>query len=98
MHQGSGKVVCTTLALPADLLEAIDREVQRGAFRSRSEFVTFALRRELAAQERARIDAEFAAMAEDPHYQQEASAVAGQFALADWEALQLDFPAEPRHL
>ncbi|UFP97074.1 ribbon-helix-helix domain-containing protein [Gloeobacter morelensis] len=89
MHRRSVKIIRTTLALPADLLEAMDLEVQRGAFHSRNEFTAFAVRRELAALERGRIDAEFAAMAEDPHYQQQARTLAEEFAFADWEALQL---------
>jgi hypothetical protein len=48
-----------------------------------------ALRRELAAQERAAIDAAFAAMADDPAYHAEARELAAAFAAADWEALRL---------
>jgi hypothetical protein len=47
-----------------------------------------ALRRELAAQQRAVIDAAFAAMADDPVYQAEAHETATAFAAADWEALR----------
>ena len=57
--------------------------------RSRNELVAMALRRELAAQERAAIDAAFAAMADDPAYHAEARELAAAFAAADWEALRL---------
>ena len=83
------RTVRTTLALPADLLAAVDQAVQAGHARSRNELVARALQRELAAQQRAAIDAAFAAMATDPAYQAEAQAVTEAFAGADWEALRL---------
>ena len=46
------RTVRTTLALPVDLLEAVDQAVRAGKARSRNELVTMALRRELAAQDR----------------------------------------------
>ncbi len=42
----------------------------------------------LAASRRAAIDAEFAQMAGDPAYKNEAVQVAEEFAEADWEALR----------
>lgn len=83
------RTVRTTLALPAELLAAVDQAVQAGHARSRNELVAMALRRELAAQQRAAIDAAFAAMAEDAPYQAEAQAMAAAFAHTDWEALRL---------
>ena len=85
----STRTVRTTLALPADLLAAVDQAVQAGHARSRNEFVALALQRELAAQQRAAIDAAFAAMAEDDAYQTEAQAITAAFAQADWDALRL---------
>jgi metal-responsive CopG/Arc/MetJ family transcriptional regulator len=81
--------VRTTLALPLELLAAVDQAIQAGYARSRNELVAMALRRELAAQQRAAIDAAFAAMADDPVYQTEAQALTTAFAAADWEALSL---------
>lgn len=81
--------VRTTLALPADLLAAVDQAIRAGKARSRNELVAMALRRELAAQQRASIDAAFAAMAQDPAYQAEAQEIAAACAAADWEALRL---------
>ena len=89
------QTVRTTLALPADLLAAVDQAVQAGQARSRNAFVAQALQRELAAQQRAAIDAAFAAMADDPTYHMEVHALTDAFAQADWEALQLTESATP---
>jgi metal-responsive CopG/Arc/MetJ family transcriptional regulator len=85
----STRTVRTTLALPADLLEAVDRAVQAGKARSRNELIATALQHELAALQRAAIDAAFAEMAQDPAYQKEAQGIATEFATADWEAWHL---------
>ena len=92
----TSKTVRTTLALPADLLEAADRTVRQGHTRSRNEFVANALRRELAAQRRAEIDADIAAMAEDVEYRRESDQIMAEFARADAEvARMLDDQEEP---
>lgn len=83
-----GKNVRTTVALPEELLEAVDRAVQEGKARSRNEFLSAALRHELAALERARIDEAFGFMAEDTFYGTEAEKLAGEFDRASWEALR----------
>jgi Arc/MetJ-type ribon-helix-helix transcriptional regulator len=88
------QTVRTTFALPADLLAAVDQAVQAGKARSRNELVRIALERELAAQQRAAIDAAFAEMAQDPDYQSEAQAIADEFAAADWETWQQTEGAE----
>lgn len=85
----STRTVRTTLALPADLLETVDRAVRAGKARSRNELVATALRHELTALQRAAIDAAFAEMAHDPAYQAEANEIATEFAAADWEAWRL---------
>jgi metal-responsive CopG/Arc/MetJ family transcriptional regulator len=79
--------VRTTVALAADLLEAVDAAVQEGEVDSRNEFLETALRNELAARHRAAIDAEFAEMAVDHGYRQEALEIAEDFKVSDWEAL-----------
>ncbi|MEH2407557.1 ribbon-helix-helix domain-containing protein [Nostoc sp.] len=76
------QTVCTMLTLPKDLLEATDKAVQAGKARSRNEFVTRALRRELAAQKRAEIDAALAEMANDVEYQREVLQMETEFAPA----------------
>jgi metal-responsive CopG/Arc/MetJ family transcriptional regulator len=85
----SRRTIRTTVALPADLLEAVDQAVGAGKARSRNELIAIALRHELAAQERAAIDDAFAAMAQDPAYQAEAKNIATELSPADWEAWQL---------
>jgi metal-responsive CopG/Arc/MetJ family transcriptional regulator len=77
-----------TIDLSADLLEAMDTIVREGAAESRNDFLDRAVRRQLAATSRARVDAEFAQMANDPAYQEEALQVAEDLGGADWEALQ----------
>lgn len=86
---GRARLRRTTVALPAELLDATDRAVRRGFARSRAEMLTRALRRELAAQRRTVIDAAFEAMASDPEYQRDAVRISEEFRAADWEALQL---------
>ena len=81
--------VRTTLALPAELLEATDLIIQKGQAKNRNEFIAQALKHELAAMRRAEIDAEFAPMPDDPEYQAEALQIDAEFALASWEAFKL---------
>ena len=76
----------TTLALPADLLEAVDRLIEQGKSRSRNELIANALRHELAVLERAVLDAEFRHMETDADYQKEARQILAEFAQSDWEA------------
>jgi metal-responsive CopG/Arc/MetJ family transcriptional regulator len=82
----AARKVRTTVALSADLLDAMDAVVQQGAADSRNDFLERAIRRQLADARRAAIDAEFAQMAGDRIYREEA--VAEEFAVADWEALR----------
>ncbi len=84
----------TTLTLPNELLEATDKAVQQGKAKSRNEFVAQALRRELAAQKRAEVDAALAEMANDPDYQAEVLKIEAEFASAQWEALELGESSE----
>jgi metal-responsive CopG/Arc/MetJ family transcriptional regulator len=84
----SARKIRTTVALSADLLEAVDAVVQEGAADSRNDFLERAIRKQLQDSRRAAIDAEFAWMARDLAYQEEAVAVAEEFAAADWEALR----------
>lgn len=79
----------TTVTLPTDLVDAADRAVRAGKARSRNELLVTALRHELAAQRRAEIDADLAAMATDVELQAEAEQIEREFALADDEARRL---------
>ena len=82
----------TTVALPADLLAAVDRLIRTGAAANRNQFITLAVETELRRRERAAIDAEFARMAADPDYQAEAARIMRDFDASDretWENLAL---------
>jgi metal-responsive CopG/Arc/MetJ family transcriptional regulator len=83
------RTVRTTVALPADLIAAVDRVVREGRARSRSALLATALKHELAALDRSALDAAFAPLADDLAYQSEAITLSEEFAAADWEALQL---------
>jgi metal-responsive CopG/Arc/MetJ family transcriptional regulator len=85
----------TTLALPSDLLAALDQLVQEGRARSREELIESAVRREVAERRRAALDAEFLFMAEDADYHKEARRILAEFAQADAETLGNE-PAQER--
>jgi metal-responsive CopG/Arc/MetJ family transcriptional regulator len=78
----------TTLALPSDLLAAVDKVVQEGRARSRDELVEGALRRELAELRRSALDAAFRGMTDDVEYHRDVHQILGEFAQADRETLQ----------
>jgi hypothetical protein len=80
--------VRTTLTLPVELLEAADRAVCAGHARSRNELLARALRRELAALERAAIDAAFATLGHDPDHVDEVRTLERELAAAEWEAFR----------
>ena len=77
----------TTLSLPIELLERIDRAVHEGQVRSRNALLEIALRHELTAMEDAAIDAQLLGMAQDADYQAEAIALAEEFGTAEWQTL-----------
>jgi metal-responsive CopG/Arc/MetJ family transcriptional regulator len=85
----STRTVRTTVTLPADLIDAADRAVRNGHARSRNELLVTALRHELAARERADIDAAYAALRGDHELQAESVALAEEAMSAGWEALGL---------
>jgi len=89
------RAVRTTVTLPSELLAAADEAVKEGKARSRNELLAIALQHELAARERAEIDAAFAAMADDTAYQAEVRIISEEFREADWEALQKSEGASP---
>ncbi|MEB3311626.1 MAG: CopG family transcriptional regulator [Snowella sp.] len=79
----------TTLALPADLLQATDTLVSQGKINSRNEFIAQAIKHELAALKRAEIDQALAEMVQQPDYQEEVLKMDREFARASWEAFSL---------
>jgi metal-responsive CopG/Arc/MetJ family transcriptional regulator len=80
------QAVRITIVLPEELLQAIDQAVQKGKASSRNQLIAIALRRELATLEQAEIDADFAGMAQDRNYREEAQRIVKEFAGSDWEA------------
>lgn len=82
--------VRTTLDLPASLRDRIQSAIKQGVAPSQNTFIVQALEEHLARLEEARIDAEFAQMAEDEGYQTLQLQIAAEFAQADWEALQTE--------
>lgn len=75
----------TTLALPVDLLEAIDREVQSGRAENRAAVVTEALSRELRRREQIEIDDNLRQMKHDARYLAEQAQIMSEFVGADAE-------------
>ena len=75
----------TTVALPADLLGAVDQLIRAGSVANRNQFIALAVETELQRRERAVIDAEFALMASDPEYQAEAARIMSDFNVSDDE-------------
>ena len=84
------KKVRTTVTLPAELLAEADRVIRDGKAKSRNEFFTQALQREIAALKRAEIDTALSEMAQDPEYQSQVMQLEAEFAAASWEAWQLE--------
>ncbi len=81
----------TTVALPADLLGALDQLIRDGSVANRNQFITLAVETELRRRERAAIDAEFALMASDHEYQAEAARIMRDFKASDdesWSGLE----------
>jgi metal-responsive CopG/Arc/MetJ family transcriptional regulator len=82
-------IVLNDVAIPSELLVATDKAIQEGKAKNRSEFIAKALRRELEALKRAKIDAQLAEMVNDVDYQREVLQMEAEFATTQWEAFQL---------
>jgi metal-responsive CopG/Arc/MetJ family transcriptional regulator len=83
------KQIRTTILIPAELLDAIDRIASDGRVKSRNEFVTQALQRELTRQKRQEIDVTLSEMIQDPEYQATVKQMDEEFAVASWDALRM---------
>jgi metal-responsive CopG/Arc/MetJ family transcriptional regulator len=81
-------IILNDVAIPSELLAATDKAVQEGKAKNRSEFIAKALRRELEALKRAKIDAQLAEMVNDVDYQREVLQMEAELATAQWEAFQ----------
>jgi metal-responsive CopG/Arc/MetJ family transcriptional regulator len=84
------KQIRTTFIIPAELLDSIDQIASSGSVKSRNEFVTQALRRELARQKRQEIDAALTEMTQDPEYQATVKQMDAELAGASWDALRME--------
>jgi metal-responsive CopG/Arc/MetJ family transcriptional regulator len=84
----STDVTRTTVALPKELLDAVDQVVDTGIAKSRNDLLATALRQYLATRRRAAIDTAFAGMASDTEYLTEADVLDRGLDRSSWEALQ----------
>ncbi len=85
----------TTVRLPRPIYDQakslVDSEKQNTTtFLSLNDFFVTAIQAYLKLCRRRQIDAAFAMMAEDVDYQKEASLLAEEFEISDWDALRLD--------
>ena len=90
MQQGilqTQETVRTTVTLPTDLLQRSQKLIDAGQVPNRNVLIVSALERLLNELERAEIDRQFAAMAEDEAYQTMQTQMAESFEESDWEAL-----------
>lgn len=78
-----------TVDLPRKLVEQADTVVEKGAARSRNQFITQAIEVYLHNLKESAIDAQFEAMAKDESYKRLALQLTQEFESADWEALQV---------
>ena len=85
----STDVTRTTVALPKELLDAVDQAVDTGIAKSRNDLLVAALRQYLAKQRRAAIDTAFAGMASDTDYLAEADLLDRGLDRSSWEALEV---------
>jgi metal-responsive CopG/Arc/MetJ family transcriptional regulator len=86
----------TTITLPGDLLEAMDRSIRSGVASNRNEFIVMAIEAEIRRQRRAAIDADLARMASDSELQAEHRVIMKDFDGADreaWDMLPTDHEA-----
>lgn len=75
----------TTLALPAHLLDLVDREVESGNVESRTALIAEAIEREMKRRERVAIDDNLRQMKHDARYLAEQESIMAEFASADAE-------------
>lgn len=81
--------VRTTVDLPSTVKERIEQALERGAAKSQNALIVRAVEQFLEDLERAWVDAQFAAMADDEDYQALQLRIAEEFAPADWESWQI---------
>ncbi len=81
--------VRTTVTIPTTLIKRSQPFIDKGVLPNRNALLVAALEHFLVEMERAEIDRQFAAMADDDEYQTFNIQMAESFADSDWEALKL---------
>ncbi len=83
------RMLRTTISLPEDLLEAVEREVRDGKAVSRNELLRDALAAELWRREQQAIDDAIREAVRDPEYIAEAEQIMKEFESADSETAKM---------
>jgi hypothetical protein len=78
----------TTVRLPRQVYERAKTVVVQSQASSFNEFVVQAIEEKVRRLSEAEIDAAFAQMAQDTHYQRTSIALANEFAKSDWEVIE----------
>lgn len=81
------ETVRTTLSIPVDLVKRSQHFIDGGAIPSRNALIVAAIEKYLLELERAEIDRQFEAMADDKAYAALNQQIADEFAESDWDAL-----------
>jgi len=86
---GNFQTIRTTVTLPLDLANRSQQIVDKGQAPNRNALIVAALEHFIAELERAEIDRQFAAMADDAAYQTLNVDMAESFAESDWEVITM---------
>ena len=80
----------TTITIPDDLAKQVDSLIAEGNIKSRNQFIVEALTDKVKQIRDIQLDAEFAQMAIDKEYQQEAMEIEREFEFADAEVSAIE--------
>ena len=90
MRHATDSKIQKTIRLPLSLIHEAERFISAcGHCESMNEFIVKSMRLRIDALNRRELDAKFAAMSGDTDYQKEASLIAEEFEVSDWEAAKL---------
>lgn len=78
------------ITLPVDVLHRLQNLVDMGIVNSQNAFFAAAIEQYLAKLESEEIDRQFATLADDEIYQQMIVSLATEFAISDWETLNIE--------
>ena len=79
----------TTITLPESLVKQVDRLISAGNIKSRNQFIIEALEEKVRQIKDLQLDEEFAGMATDAEYQQEALEIEREFEISDYEVAKI---------